>query len=118
MMLAINSFFVYDSDSDSERCFETFTFYIFIALFLERKPNMHLFVEDVKQAETKINGDPDILKNEKYHPPPKPNYSSIFGSRTPKQKKITVSVGRGRGRRKASVTETPPNNSISSIKVS
>lgn len=79
---------------------------------------MHLFVEDVKQAEMKIKGDPDILKNEKYHPPPRPNYSSIFGTRTPKQKKITASVGRGRGRRKASVTETPPSNSIASTKVS
>lgn len=79
---------------------------------------MHLFVQDVKQAELKIKGDPDILKNEKYHPPPRPNYSSIFGSRTPKQKKIAANVGRGRGRRKASVAETPPTNSMPTTKVS
>lgn len=94
-----------------------FLIFFIIALYLDRKPNMHFFVQDVKQAELKIKGDPDILSNEKYHPPPRPDYASIFGS-TPKQKKITASVGRGRGRRKTPAAETPPNNSISSTKVS
>ena len=57
---------------------------------------MEKFPEDVRIAEEKTGGDPDIIESEEFQPEKKPNIANIFGDQTPKMKK-----GVGRGRRKA-----------------
>lgn len=61
-----------------------------------KKRNMEKFPEDVRIAEEKTSGDPDIVDSEEFQPEKKPNIANIFGDQTPKMKK-----GVGRGRRKA-----------------
>lgn len=61
---------------------------------------MEKFPEDVRIAEGKTGGDPDIVENEEFQPVKKPNIANIFGDQTPKLKK-----GVGRGRRKATPSD-------------
>ncbi|XP_055326946.1 mucin-17 isoform X2 [Sitodiplosis mosellana] len=65
-------------------------------LHRSKKRNMEKFPEDVRIAEEKTGGDPDIIDSEEFQPEQKPNIANIFGDQTPKMKK-----GVGRGRRKA-----------------
>lgn len=65
---------------------------------------MEKFPEDVRTAETKTNGDPDIIDKKEFQPEKKPNIASIFGDTTPKMKKG------GRGRPKA----TPNSDDVTS----
>lgn len=67
---------------------------------------MPIFLDDVRDAETKTNGDPNILEKPQYQPAPKPDYASIFGSKS-QEKKIGSGRGRGRGRRKAETSTKP-----------
>lgn len=61
---------------------------------------MEKFPEDVRIAEEKTGGDPDIIDSEEFQPEQKPNIANIFGDQTPKSKK-----GFGRGRRKATPSD-------------
>lgn len=65
-----------------------------------KKRNMEKFPEDVRIAEEKTSGDPDIIDSEEFQPEQKPNIANIFGDQTPKLKK-----GFGRGRRKATLND-------------
>lgn len=56
---------------------------------------MEKFPEDVRIAEERTNGNPDIINAPEFQPEKKPDISNIFGNPTPKVKK-----GVGRGRRK------------------
>lgn len=53
---------------------------------------MEKFPDDVRTAEEKTDGNPDIIKSEEFLPESRPNISIIFGEQTPKPK------GRGRGK--------------------
>lgn len=66
---------------------------------------MEKFPEDVRIAEEKTGGDPDIIESEEFQPEQKPNIANIFGDQTPKSKKFGVGLGLGRGRRKAGTSE-------------
>lgn len=61
---------------------------------------MEKFPQDVRIAEEKTGGDPDIIESEEFQPEQKPNIANIFGDQTPKMKK-----GVGRGRRKATPSD-------------
>lgn len=67
-----------------------------IDLHRAKKRNMEKFPQDVRIAEEKTGGDPDIIESEEFQPEQKPNIANIFGDQTSKMKK-----GVGRGRRKA-----------------
>lgn len=56
---------------------------------------MEKFPEDVRTAETRTDGDPDIIDSKEFQPEKKPNIASIFGDQSAKIKK---GVGRGRPR--------------------
>lgn len=71
-----------------------------IDLHRAKKRNMEKFPEDVRIAEEKTGGDPDIIESEEFQPEQKPNIANIFGDQTPKMKK-----GFGRGRRKATPSD-------------
>lgn len=72
-----------------------------------KKRNMEKFPEDVRIAEEKTGGDPDIIESEEFQPEQKPNIANIFGDQTPKSKKLGLGLGLGlgRGRRKAGTSE-------------
>lgn len=53
---------------------------------------MEKFPDDVRTAEEKTDGNPDIIQNEEFQPESRPNIANIFGDQTPKVK------GRGRGK--------------------
>lgn len=61
---------------------------------------MEKFPQDVRIAEEKTDGDPDIIDSDEFQPEQKPNIANIFGDQTPKSKK-----GLGRGRRKATTSD-------------
>lgn len=65
-----------------------------------KKRNMEKFPQDVRIAEEKTGGDPDIIESDEFQPELKPNIANIFGDQTPKMKK-----GVGRGRRKTTASE-------------
>lgn len=66
-----------------------------------KKRNMEKFPQDVRIAEEKTGGDPDIIESEEFQPEQKPNIANIFGDQTPKNKKFGLGLSLGRGRRKA-----------------
>lgn len=66
---------------------------------------MEKFPEDVRIAEEKTGGDPDIIESEEFQPERKPNIANIFGDQTPKNRKLGLGLGVGRGRRKAGTSE-------------
>lgn len=70
---------------------------------------MEKFPEDVRIAEEKTGGDPEIIESEEFQPEQKPNIAEIFGDQSLKAKK----VGLGRGRRKADSPDDDLNSSYS-----
>lgn len=85
-------------------------------LELSRGKKRHImenFPGDVRMAEEKTGGDPDILSRPEFKPESKPNIAGIFGDQTPKLKKSK----KGPGRKPRSVSESTDDNSLDATPV-
>lgn len=90
------------------------SFSISLDIFRNKKrANMENFPGDVRLAEEKTGGDPDILESEEFAPEEKPNIAQIFGDQTPKLKKGKGGPGRKRRSIDKSLDEASNDNSYS-----